>query len=188
MVPIRRHYGPRYRPANPATLAQDRPRYLLPNATVFLNRARKQSPEDVETLVNLGATYLELGVLAEAQGLLKRALRLEPACAPCLLNLALVADRREEKRQAIFLYRHRGGICRQEHADKQARQCSGHCRRGDGELGRRYPDLHGGRHSGQRRAGGCPEIAGQWQRGGNLFRQDSGKQFNRYKNFGHRPP
>ena len=97
-------------------LEEERPH----DAIVFLMRARKLAPEDVEVLVNLGAAYLELGVLDEAQGVLKQSLRLEPSCAPCLLNLGLVADHRGEFTRGRFLYQRFLGVVGNDHPDRQA--------------------------------------------------------------------
>ena len=98
---IRSDYPEIYKVRGLVALAEERPH----DALAALNRALKLTPEDVEVLSNLGVALLELGIMGEARSVLERAVDLEANCAPCTLNLALVADRSGDERQAAFMYR-----------------------------------------------------------------------------------
>lgn len=98
---VRTNYPELYKVRALAALAEGR----ASDATVFLNKARRFAPEDVEVLVNLGAALLEVDGPGEAVAVLEQAVKLEPGCVPCVLNLAIGTDRQGDRHRAAYYYR-----------------------------------------------------------------------------------
>jgi len=70
-----------------------------------LTRARALAPDDVEVLTNLGAAFLEQGLLEMAAEQLEKAQRLDPDRAEVAFNLGLAGDRAGDRARAVYHYR-----------------------------------------------------------------------------------